>query len=99
MTRLVSGGMYLWKHSVVRIVKEEFTILKNNYAAAETTAIINVAKFVPSTTAPVPEAAVPRKVGLTPQLDVSQLGTGMYEHPQPRSTRSYSRVPDNDEMS
>jgi len=77
-TRLVSNnGMYLWKHSVVRIAKERFNELKKRYATADTTttAIINVAKFQPTTTFSMPMTQIIDQS--TPQqLDISQLGNG-----------------------
>merc|ERR1711937_7920 len=97
-TRLVSGGMYLWKHSVVRIAKEEFVGLKKKYSGADTTAIINVAKF---NVEPARNTTVPRKqIRASPQMDISQLGGVRFSNGAPgASNASYSRVESDDEMS
>merc|ERR1712003_277743 len=97
-TRLVSGGMYLWKHSVVRIAKEEFVGLKKKYASADTTAFINVAKFAPSYA---PEVSAPvKQIRAAPQMDVSQLGSVRFNNAAPAaSNASSSRVESDDEMS
>jgi len=97
-TRLVSGGMHLWKHSIVRIAREQFNGLKKQYAGADTTAIINVAKFAPTYKA---EVTAPfNQIRAAPQLDVSQLGSVRVSRAPPAvSSASYSRVDSDDEMS
>jgi len=74
-TRLVSGGMHLWKHSVVRIAKEQFINLKQKYAGAETTAVIKMANFVPYSQ-PAPVAHIHE----APQMQVSQLGSTRFNN-------------------
>ena len=96
-TRLVSGGMHLWKHSIVRIAREQFNGLKKQYAGADTTAIINVAKFAPTYKA---EVTAPfNQIRAAPQLDISQLGSVRVSQAPPAvSSASYSCVNSDDEM-